>query len=217
MTEDAGSQEDRRRKRAAYPTRLRTLHAEEREDDAGYIAVSAGVRPIDLIWRLTVEAWEFKGEAVGASCVHRHIVALNAGGAEYLLIGAYALAVHGLLRGTGALDLWVGPDEENLQLVQAAIEIPEPSLERLSEQDRLSPGAVVQIGAPPQCLTLRTSIHGVEFEDAWTRRVLHAEADLVVPVLSASDLIRNKLATGRPQDGVDVGRLRECLRRSLKG
>jgi hypothetical protein len=35
--------------------------------------------------------------------------ALNAEGVEYLLVGAYALAVHGLPRATGDMGIWVRP------------------------------------------------------------------------------------------------------------
>ena len=33
--------------------------------------------------------------------------ALNAAGAEYLVVGAHALAAHGVPRATGDLDIWV--------------------------------------------------------------------------------------------------------------
>ena len=48
--------------------------------------------------------------------------AFSAEGVEYLLVGAYAVAVHGLPRATGDLDLWVGTAGENPKRVRRALE-----------------------------------------------------------------------------------------------
>jgi hypothetical protein len=61
-----------------------------------------------------------------------------------------------------------------------------------------------QIGVEPIRIDVITSIDGVAFEEAWAARVLAPFADQVVPILSRGDLIRNKRASGRPQDLLDV-------------
>ena len=46
---------------------------------------------------------------------------LNAAGAEYLIIGAHALAIHGVVRGTKDMDVWVRPSPENAARVHRAL------------------------------------------------------------------------------------------------
>ena len=47
--------------------------------------------------------------------------ALDAAGAEYLVVGAHALAAHGVPRATGDLDIWVRATPENARRVLAAL------------------------------------------------------------------------------------------------
>jgi hypothetical protein len=135
--------------------------------------------------------------------------ALSGEGADYLLVGAYALAVHGVPRATGDMDLWIRPTVENARRVHAALARFGAPLGDLSERDLVTPGTVFQIGVAPNRIDVLTSIDGVEFADAWTaRRVAHVEG-MDVPVLGRQHLIRNKKATGRPQDLADAARLEE--------
>ena len=46
---------------------------------------------------------------------------LNARGAEYLVVGGYAVVYHGHVRSTGALDVWIGPGEDNVRRVVSAL------------------------------------------------------------------------------------------------
>ena len=136
--------------------------------------------------------------------------ALSGEGAEYLLVGAYALAVHGVPRATGDLDLWVRPTTDNAARVRAALTRFGAPPGDLTERDLVTPGTVFQIGVAPNRIDVLTSIDGVDFEDAWNaRRIAHVEG-LDVPVLARHHLIRNKKATGRPQDLADAARLEEA-------
>jgi hypothetical protein len=45
----------------------------------------------------------------------------NAGSVEYLVVGAHALAVHGFVRATKDLDVWVRPHAANASRVVAAL------------------------------------------------------------------------------------------------
>ena len=132
--------------------------------------------------------------------------ALCATGARFLVVGAHALAGHGVPRATGALDLWVETSPDNIPRIwQALAEFGAP-VEALGiePQDFAAPGAVVQIGLPPRRIDLMTSITGVDFGDAWTSRVEINGAGIVVPVLGRECLIANKRALVRPQDLADV-------------
>ena len=138
---------------------------------------------------------------------HEILSAFNAEGVEYLLVGAYALAAHGLPRATGDIDLWVRPSTANAARVWRGLERFGASFGPLSLDDLVTPDVVVQIGAPPRRIDVLTSIEGVDFDDAWPERVLVPVDGLEVPVISRRHLIANKRATGRPQDLADIARL----------
>lgn len=131
----------------------------------------------------------------------------NAHGVEYLVVGAHALAVHGHVRATKDLDIWVRPDLENAKRVLRALAAFGAPLRGLTEADLTEPGLILQIGVAPVRIDIITAIGGVEFEEAWPVRVLTKFADQPVSVLSKQHLIQNKRATGRTQDLADLERL----------
>jgi hypothetical protein len=133
--------------------------------------------------------------------------ALNAAGADYLLIGAHALAVHGFIRGTKDLDVWVRPSAENAPRVHRALVDFGAPVGDVSVFAR--PGIVYQIGVPPVRIDITTIVDGVTFDEAWPERVTASFEGQPIVVLSRAHLIRNKRATGRPQDLVDVQRLED--------
>jgi len=127
---------------------------------------------------------------------------------EFLVVGAYALAAHGIPRATGDLDFWVRSSEENAsRLLRALIEFGAPT-EDLSPTDFLSPDVVVQIGVEPNRIDFLTSIDGVEFDAAWPNRITADIEGIKVPVLGREDLIRNKKAVGRTRDLADIEELK---------
>lgn len=130
--------------------------------------------------------------------------ALSAEGAEFLIIGAYALAAHGMPRATKDLDIWVGRLGDNPQRVYRALARFGAPLEQLTPTDLTRDDTIFQIGVPPNRIDVLTSIGGVEFREAWAGRSDLAMEGLTVPVLSRKHLIRNKRAVGRPQDLVDA-------------
>jgi hypothetical protein len=126
--------------------------------------------------------------------------------ASFLIVGAHALAVHGYLRATGDLDLWVRPDPENAQRVWRALlrfGAPVDAL-NLSQTDFEKPGIVFQVGLPPRRIDILTEISGVEFAEAWSTRVMQVVADLEVPFLGREALMRNKRESGRDKDLSDL-------------
>ncbi|KAA0255837.1 hypothetical protein FBQ97_05055 [Acidobacteria bacterium ACD] len=133
--------------------------------------------------------------------------ALSEAGAEFLLVGAHALAAHGHPRATGDLDLWVRADAANARRVLQALGRFGSPLFDLSEADLAREGTVFQIGVPPARIDLLTSVSGVRFEEAWPRRTTVTLAGVAVGVIGREDLIRNKRATGRAQDLLDAERL----------
>ena len=130
---------------------------------------------------------------------------------EFVVVGAFALAAHGLPRATAHIDLWVRPDQENAQRAQrvwrALARFGAPVTE-ITPDDFAVPEMVVQIGVPPSRIDVLTSIDGVGFAEAWEKRASIFVDGVEIPVIGREHLIRNKTAAGRPQDLADLARLR---------
>ena len=140
------------------------------------------------------------------------LVALLDAKARFLVVGAHAMAVHGVPRGTQDLDLWVDPIPENVERVWRALTTfgaPLGSL-GISPVDLSRPGMVIQLGLPPNRIDLLTSLSGIpDFSAAWNARVEHLVRGRLVPFLSRDHLIANKRAVGRPKDRIDLDALEQ--------
>jgi hypothetical protein len=130
---------------------------------------------------------------------------LSAAGVEFLIVGAHALAAHGIPRATGDLDVWIRPTPANAERTYAALAKFGAPLTDLTVEDLTRERTVFQIGVPPARIDILTSITGVTFEEAWPHRLVARVAqDLEAPVLGREDLLRNKRAVGRPKDLADA-------------
>ena len=138
--------------------------------------------------------------------------ALLAAEARFLVVGAHALAVHGVMRATEDIDVWVAPSEENAQRVWRAIHDFGAPAEALGIrlEDLRSDDVVVQFGLPPRRIDLMTSVSGLaSFEEAWAERVVQTVADLPLPFIGREALARNKRASGRKKDLADLEALQK--------
>ena len=133
--------------------------------------------------------------------------ALNAEGAKYLIVGAYAFAFHGRPRATGDVDLFCGSDPTNAEKIWRALVAFGAPLEDLSVSDLASPGTFYIMGRPPNQIDLITAIDGVTFEQAWSTRIESIYAGVPVSYIGREELIANKKAAARPQDLADVNYL----------
>jgi hypothetical protein len=130
---------------------------------------------------------------------------------RFLVVGAHALAVHGVPRATGDLDVWVEPTRANADRVWqalAAFGAPLDAL-RISWDDFTRPDVVVQLGLPPRRIDLLTAVSGLSFAEAWEDRLEDTVDDLRLPFLGRESLIRNKRASGRAKDLGDLDALGE--------
>jgi hypothetical protein len=121
---------------------------------------------------------------------------------EFTLVGAYAVAAHGLPRAPGDIDLGVKSSEKNAERVWAALSRFGAPLGNVSRRDFITQGNVVQIGVTPRRIDTLTQITGVAYEDAATQTI-------TIELIGLAHLLRNKSAVGRPQDKADVARLQE--------
>lgn len=140
------------------------------------------------------------------------LAALLDAGARFLVVGAHALAVHGVPRGTQDLEVWIDSDPANVDRVWRALaEFGAPLASLGATRDDLRRvDTVVQLGLPPNRIDLLTSISGIpDFATAWTARVEHDLRGRRVPFLGRDALLRNKRASGRRKDLADIEALGE--------
>lgn len=128
---------------------------------------------------------------------------------EFVIVGAHALAAHGLPRATGDLDVLVEPTTENAERVVDALQSFGAPLDAhgVSRADFEVPENVYQIGLPPRRIDVLTSISGVSFEEAHDSRIEIVLEGMTLPVLGRAALVKNKRAAGRPKDLLDVDML----------
>jgi hypothetical protein len=141
------------------------------------------------------------------------LTALNAAEVRFLVVGAYAVGVHGRPRATKDLDVWVEASPGNAIRILVALRAFGAPLGDLTEADLSTPGTGFMMGAPPRRIDILTKISAVEFADAWQRRILaHFSRAVACGVIGIGDLLTNKKAAGRPQDLADVDGLERLLR-----
>jgi predicted nucleotidyltransferase len=137
---------------------------------------------------------------------------LNKHKVEHLVIGGYALMAHDSPRYTGDLDIWVNPTDQNAErTVQAIDEFGLGSL-HVTKEDFLTKQYIVQIGYEPVRIDISSDISGVTFDEAYPNRKIIEIEGIDVPFIGVRDLVKNKLASGRDQDLVDVKKLRRKLK-----
>jgi hypothetical protein len=133
----------------------------------------------------------------------------NAHSVEYLIVGAYALAIHGAPRTTGDLDLWVNPTPENARRILRALEEFGIGGLDLSTADFVNPEHVVQLGVQPVRVDLVTAIDGVRWEEAWQGKLTGEYGSVPTHYLGRREFVANKRAAGRLKDLADLERLDE--------
>ena len=122
---------------------------------------------------------------------------------RYLVTGAYAMAAFGYARSTYDIDIWIDKREENLVKVLAALEefgVPFT----INEEDFKQDYTVIQIGVAPVRIDLLTDIDGVDFDEAYAQSIRHDFGGLEATVLHLDDILKNKIASNRPKDRIDV-------------
>jgi len=128
-------------------------------------------------------------------------------GVKFLLVGAYAMGVHGYPRATGDIDIWVEPSAQNSERVYRSMAAFGAPLHEIDETTFAKPGIVFQIGVAPRRIDIITTISGVGFDDAYQQRQIVEMEGLSITILSLGNLIKNKRATGRDKDRLDADQL----------
>lgn len=139
---------------------------------------------------------------------HDFLSLLAAHNVRHLVVGGYAVALHGYPRYTGDLDVFIALDPVSAKGVVGALREFGFDLAEVDEALFLTPKSIVEMGREPLKLQIMNAISGVEFDEAYPNRRMVRLDNLEVPFIGYEDLLRNKSATGRGKDFVDVDELR---------
>ena len=132
------------------------------------------------------------------------LLSLSDENVKYLLVGAYALAVHGYPRATMDIDIWVMPSPQNADAVMRALRRFGAPLHNLTKEDLQKDGTVFQIGIAPRRIDIITEASGLRFDETFARSLSVNIDGIKVHIPSIDDLILNKRASGRTKDLADA-------------
>lgn len=133
---------------------------------------------------------------------------LNAESVEYVVVGAHAVGFHGYIRSSEDFDVWVRPTMDNARKVYAALARFGAPMDAVSVEDFVSDDLIFQLGVRPFRIDVITSVSGLEFDEVWQRREATTYMGEPNFVPSLEHLLKNKAASGRPKDLLDIQELR---------
>jgi hypothetical protein len=132
---------------------------------------------------------------------------LNDNQVKYLIIGGYAVAVHGHPRYTKYLDIWVEMTSENADRMMTALNQFGFGSLGLSPQDFQTPDQIIQLGYPPNRIDIITTPDGIDFETCYNSKLEIVIDDISINFIDLENLRKNKKASGRLQDLADLENL----------
>jgi hypothetical protein len=132
---------------------------------------------------------------------------LNANQVKYLIIGGYAVAIHGHPRYTKDIDIWVEMSSENTNKLMTALDQFGFGSIGLSAQDFQAPDQIIQLGYPPNRIDLITTPDGIDFETCYRSKIEIIIDNIPVQFIDLENLKKNKKASGRLQDLADLENL----------
>jgi hypothetical protein len=135
------------------------------------------------------------------------IQSLNADKVRYLIVGGYAVALHGYPRYTKDLDIWIDMTSDNASNIIKALEHFGFSSLQLGQADFLVPDQVIQLGYPPSRIDILTTLPGVNFNECFPDRITEIIDGVPVEFIDLANLKKNKEASGRYQDLADLENL----------
>lgn len=133
----------------------------------------------------------------------------NAHNVEYVIVGGYAMAAHGVPRYTADIDLLVNPTPANAARIMAAVNAFGFGSIGLTEVDFCTPGRVVQLGRPPVRIDILTDIEGANWAQIDKGKIKGDYGGVPVWFIGRQEFIANKRAVGRRKDLGDLEALGE--------
>jgi hypothetical protein len=135
---------------------------------------------------------------------------LNKNNVEYLLLGGWAVGICGAPRATGAMDVFIAVDDENLdKLLKALYEFGAPTVPKEHFKEI---GRVFRMGRSPIRIEILNQASGIDFQSCYTRRKVVKVDDIDISIISEIDLLKNKSASGREKDIADLRNLEGIIK-----
>jgi hypothetical protein len=132
---------------------------------------------------------------------------LNKHKAKYMVVGAYAFALYAKPRNTGDLDIFIDRSEVNANSILEVLKKFGLESLRITNEDFMTEGRVLQLGVSPVRIDIMNSIDGVEFDSAYKRIKKVNFGNTTANFISKADLIQNKLSSNRKKDQADLEEL----------
>ncbi len=132
------------------------------------------------------------------------ITLLNNHDVQYLIVGGYAVAIHGYPRYTKDLDIWIALSPENADKILKVLDDFGFGGLNLTAEDFTQPDQIIQLGFPPNRIDIITSLTGVDFNNCYDTKLTVDFDGVEILIIDRVNLKKNKLATGRPQDLADA-------------
>ncbi len=126
---------------------------------------------------------------------------------KYLVIGGYAVSIHGYPRSTKDLDVLIQLSEENAEKMKNVIDDFGFASLKLKKEDFLKPDFVTQLGHEPIRIDILNAIDGLDYEEAWKNRKMVSYEGEPIPFIGYNELLKIKTIAGRPQDLADINKL----------
>ena len=130
---------------------------------------------------------------------------------EFLIVGAHALAFHGVARYTQDLDLWMRRSEENARklgqaLADFGLHLSDSDIASMSEERKY-----LRFGHEPTRVDILNFLAGCDYDAASTRALQETLGGVSVAILGLEDFVATKVASGRPKDASDLALLRSAI------
>lgn len=135
------------------------------------------------------------------------IACLNEQEVDFVLVGGYALAIHGVVRATDVIDFLYRRTKATVRRLCAAMKRFGAPPNVIDEDALMTPDIVTQFGRAPYRIDLLSAIDGVSFAKVWTGATTVKVQGQAIRVIGLADLRTNKTATGRPKDAEDARKL----------
>ncbi len=179
-------------------------HAEADAADLAYWMAIPEAERVLQVWRLSLAQYGQTGMGTMAPDFVDLLRAFAEADVRYLVVGAYALGLHGRPRATGDLDVWVEANPENAVRVMHALAAFGAPLTDVTSEDFSREGITYQIGLPPLRIDILTQLTGLSFAEAWPEHVKAPLGDIEADFIGREAFVRNKRATGRLKDLGDI-------------
>ncbi len=144
------------------------------------------------------------GDRDVAKALREFFALLNENAVEYLIVGAYAFAYHGVPRYSEYLDLFIRAEANNVEGVMGALECFGIDRAGLTPEEFISAGNELQFGRSPARINIVSEMVGVPFEKAWKERVRGSFDGVGVAYIGKAELMQNKMAIGGLRELADL-------------